>query len=180
MSSIFYWQKECNFVILNAYLSYCNIVWASNYTSRLNSLHISQKQSILILFNIPPSTSSKPTLYENSILNFYQINDFLTVTFMFKYAKNLLPQSFQKCCTLSSDIHSYGLRFSDKYRPEASHTTLKISSLKCSDPRTFSSIPATVISSESISIFKNSYKSYILNKWNHFMWIFYRASNFCC
>ena len=102
-------------------------MWASNYTSRLNSLHISQRRSIRILFNISPSSSSKPSFHENSILNIYQISDFLTAIFMFKYAKNLLPQSFTNFFTRSSDIHSYQFMnfyewfaefFSDKYRPE--------------------------------------------------------------
>ena len=111
------------YTLIYPYLSYCNIVWASNFTSRLNSLHVSQKRSIRILFNIPPSSSSKPSLYENSILNIYQINDFLTV--IFKYANNLLPQSLKTIFTHSSDIHSYGLLFSDKYMPEGSRTKLK-------------------------------------------------------
>ena len=69
--------------LIYQYLSYCNIVWASNYTSRLKSLHISQKRSIRILFDIPPSSSSKPSFYENSILNIYQTNDFLIAIFMY-------------------------------------------------------------------------------------------------
>ena len=150
--------------LIYPYLSYCNIVWASNYTSRLKSLHISQKRSIRILFNIPPSSSSKPSFYENSILNIYQTNDFLTAIFMYKYANNLLPHSFKNFFTRSSDIHSYCLRSADKFRPEASRTMLKKFSLKCSGPRIFSSIPITITSSKSISIFKSTYKSYILSK----------------
>ena len=70
--------------------------------------------------------------------------------------------------------------FLDKYRLEASRTLLKQWSLKCSDPRIFSSIPAIITSSEFTSIFKHSYKSYILNKWNHLVWIFRRDFYFCC
>ena len=50
--------------------------------------------------------------------------------------------------------------------------TLKNFLLKCSDPRISSSIPVIIKSSESTSIFKNSYKSKMLNKWNHLKWIF--------
>ena len=143
---------------------YCSIVWASNYTSRLKSLHISQRRSIRILFDIPPSSSSKPSFYENSILNIYQTNDFLIAIFMYKYANNLLSHSFKNFFTRSSDIHSYCLRSADKYRPEVSRTMLKKCSLKFSGPRIFSSIPITITSSKSTSIFKSTYKSYILSK----------------
>ena len=71
--------------LIYPYLSYCNIFWASNYTSRLKSLHISQKRSIRILFDIHPSSSSKPSFYENSILNIYRTNDFLIAIFMYIY-----------------------------------------------------------------------------------------------
>ena len=115
--------------LIYPYLSYCNIVLASNYTSRLKSLHISQKRSIRILFDIHPSLTSKPSFYENSILNIYQTNDFLIAIFMYKYANNLFPHSFTNFFTRSSDIHSYCLRSADKYRPEASRTMLKKFSL---------------------------------------------------
>ena len=150
--------------LIYPYLSYCNIVWASNYTSRPKSLHISQKRSIRILFDIPTSSSSKPSFYENFILNIYQTNDFLIAIFIYKNANNLLPHSFKNFFTRSSDIHSYCLRSADKYRPEAFRTKLKKFSLKCSGPRIFSSIPITIASSKSISIFKSTYKSYILSK----------------
>ena len=91
---IFYWQKDCTFVILCAYLSHCNIVWASNYTSRLNSLKYHKNglfvSSLIFLPRHPPSHP-----FANSILNIYQINDFLTAIFMFRYANNLLPHSFK-------------------------------------------------------------------------------------
>ena len=35
-----------NYTLICPYLSYCDIVWTSNYTSRLNFLHISQKRNI--------------------------------------------------------------------------------------------------------------------------------------
>ena len=87
---------------------------SSNYTPRLKSLHISQKLFLCILFNIPPSSSAKPSFYENSILNIYQTNDFLIANFMCKYIKNLFPRSFKNFFTRSSDIHSYYLRSADK------------------------------------------------------------------
>ena len=68
--------------------------------------------------------------------------------------------------------------FSDKYRPEAFCS--KTFSLKCSVYHIFSSIPITIISTKSILTLKHSYKSYILNKYNHLMWIFHHTSNSHC
>ena len=70
----------CNFVSIKSalmlyysliypYLIYCNIAWASNYPSRLKTLHISQKRSIRIIFHLPPGSSIQSKFVENNILN---------------------------------------------------------------------------------------------------------------
>ena len=99
------------------------------------------RKSNRVLFNIPHSSSSKPSFYENSVLNIYQINDFLTATF--KYVNNLMPQSLKKKIFILSSDNSYDLNlmiqlfihifmicvFLDKCKPEAFRTTLKNLSL---------------------------------------------------
>lgn len=93
-------------------------------------------------------------LLDIKYLSSYQL--ILIAIFTYKYPNNLLPRSFGNFFKRSSDIRSHRLLSVDKHRPEVSRTTLKkdFQVSKCSGPRMFSSIPVTIASSESISIFK--------------------------
>ena len=74
------------FALVFPYLSYCNIVWASNYPSRLNSLHTLHKSLIRAtsMFHLSPTTSCKHTFEEFKLLYIYQLNIFQIDVFMFK------------------------------------------------------------------------------------------------
>ena len=85
--------------------------------------------------------------------------------FMFKLENNLLPCLFENFFTKSSDIHSHNLRTLNNFRPDFAHTTTKLFSIKCSGPRNYSDIPASIKSSKTLSLFKKEYKSYLLRSW---------------
>ena len=144
------------------YISYCNIVWASNYPTRLLSLHILLKRLIRIIFFLHPLSSCKSKFTEHKLLNIYQVNLFQIGSFMYKYSNSTLPQSFHDFFLKSSDIHTHFLRSSNLFRPEFSNTRLKTFSIKCLGPRTYSVIPISIQSSESFSLFKSRLKSHLL------------------
>lgn len=144
------------------YISYCNIVWASNYPTRLLSLHILLKRLIRIIFLLHPLSSCKSKFTENNLLNIFQVNLFQIGLFMYKYSNSTLPQSFNDFFLKSSDVHTHFLRSSNFFRPEFAHTTLKTFSIKCSGPRTYSIIPVSIQASESFSLFKHRLKCYLL------------------
>ena len=150
------------YALIFPYLSYCNIVWASNYSTRLKPLHILQKRIIRIIFHMPPTSSCKIQMANNNILNIYQINFFQTGIFMYKYDNFILPSSFDNMFVKLSDVHSYDLRPGRCFRTDFARTTLKTFSIKCSGPRIYSIIPISVSSLKRISLFKQALKSYLL------------------
>ena len=126
----------------------------------------------VLIFNIPPSSSSKPSSY-GTTLNCQNLpNKWLSdCHLMLKYVNNLLPQSFKH---FFSFVRYSFLRFGFFTNIGVKlfyHTRQIFIEMLC--PPIFSLIPVTIISSE--SKFKHSYKSYTLNKWNHLVWI----SDFC-
>ena len=143
------------YALIFPYISYCNIVWASNYPSRLKPLHVLHKRSIRVMFHIPWRSSCKFKFLEHKILNTYQLNSFQIGMFMYSYANNLLPAPFADLIVKSSDIYSYGLRSASHFRPALARTTLRSFSIGCVGPRLYLSIPSSITSSMSLFSFNN-------------------------
>ena len=150
--------------LIHPYLSYCNIVWASNYFTRLKHVHFAQKRSIRIICRLQPLSSTKPFFVENKILNVHQLNMFQTALFMYKFEQKMLPASFDNYFIRSSEIHSHKLRYVNHFRAEFASTTLKKFSIKCSGPLLYSSIPIDFVTSATFSTFKSLYKLYLLSQ----------------
>ena len=146
------------------YLTYGNIVWASNYKSRLTGLVKMQKHAIRIMFHLPPSTSTKAKSIEHGLLNVIQINLFLIGQFMFKYSNSLLPSSFNNFFLKTSNLHNYNLRTNYAYRPDFAKTNMKLFSIKCIGPRVWSDVPPEISSLSHFASYKKLSKLYFLSK----------------
>ena len=59
------------------YLTYCNIVWGSNYCTRLKSLHKVQKKIVRLMTFSKFNESTKPIFKELKILDLFELNTFL-------------------------------------------------------------------------------------------------------
>ena len=150
------------YALIYPYLSYCNIVWASNYPTRLKSLRVLQKRIVRIIFHLPPSSSCRSKMVDNNLLSVSQINTFLISIFMYKYDNHMLPSSFEDFFVRSSQVHSHGLRSMNYFRTDFARTNCKFFSIRCSGPRIYSNIPTSISSLESISLFKKSLTKYLL------------------
>lgn len=149
--------------LIYPYLIYCNIAWASTYPSKLIHLLTLQKRIIRTIFRLHPRAHTKDFFISNGLLNIYQINKFQTCLFIYNYEHNLLPPSFNNMFFKSSDVHSYNLRSSNQLRSEFSRTTFKKFSICCKGPLLFSSLPSSLVSLNSSSLFKSHLKKHILS-----------------
>ena len=86
------------------HLSYCNIIWASNYQSRLTSLNTTQKWAIRTITNSPRGTHTSPLFYLLHTLKITDINQLQTALFMFDFKHNNLPPNFKDYFTTSFDL----------------------------------------------------------------------------
>ena len=76
---------------------------------------------------------------------------------MFKYQRNLLPQSFDNMFTKRKDIHTYNTRNKDNYQISAH----KIKGILHTGPRIWNSLPYNIKNAKSISQFKTKLYSYL-------------------
>jgi len=110
--------------LLLPYFSYCAIVWACCYHSRLASLIVLQKRAVS---NISGPAHTSPLFRNNNILKITDINNMPVALFMFKYYNSLLPPLFDSFFALNVDVHSYFTRSSQMFHIPSVMLSKKIS-----------------------------------------------------
>ncbi|XP_065643877.1 uncharacterized protein LOC136075253 [Hydra vulgaris] len=78
-----------------SYISYCNVIWASTYPSKLNTIYKIQKRASRLILNANKYASARPLLRELGVPNVYEINILNILIFMFKFKNGMLPSIFQ-------------------------------------------------------------------------------------
>lgn len=113
------------YVLYYPYFTYCNIVWGSNYLSRLKSLQKVQKNIIRLI------TFSKPLFIHLKILDIFQLNTFLISLFMYSQRTKKLPNTFNDYFLENNHLHYHNTRSAKKlhvkyYRTNYGKFSLKV------------------------------------------------------
>ena len=91
--------------MIHPYISYCNIVWASNYPTKLLKLHSLQSRAVRMVFGPTCRLPTDQMYKEVNILKPDQICTFQISEFMFKNHCSLLPNTFFDYFTTVSSIN---------------------------------------------------------------------------
>ncbi len=84
--------KNICFVFFNSYISYCNIIWASTYPSKLNTIYKQKKRASRLMLNTNKYASARPLLREIGVPNWSALVNILYILiFMFKFKNGMLP-----------------------------------------------------------------------------------------
>lgn len=145
------------------YLSYANLIWASNYVSPLQRLVILQKRAVRMIVGASRTEHSQPIFKDLNLLNLKQINTLQIALLLYSYSHNLLPASFEGYFTLNSKIHEHYTRGAELYRPIKTRTNMRKFSIKSAGPRIWNSIPVEIRNAKNKFIFKKSLKIFLLN-----------------
>jgi len=122
------------YTLIFPYLSYCNIVWGSNYPSYLLPLVILQKRIIRIVCNLPYLVSTKTCFFNLNILILDNINNYQVPLFMFRLHNNQYPRPDSFPLTTGSQIHSHFTRSAHHLRPQFARIQVKQFSIMCNGP----------------------------------------------
>jgi len=90
------------------YLTYCIEVWGSAFKTYLIPINKIQKKAIRIIFSYPYSHDLQPVYKKYRILNFFQLYNFFSCLFVFKYKKGILPDIFESFFIFP--VHTYNTR----------------------------------------------------------------------
>ena len=145
------------------YLTYCNIVWASTYPSRLKSLFMLQKKIVRIMTFAKYKENSKPLFLSLKILNIYELNIYLMALFMYSYFNENLPSYFNNYFKLNEMIHSHNTRTASNLFIDYKRTNYGKFSLKFRGAQIWNKLPKDLKLSKSYRQFKQSSKVYVQN-----------------
>jgi Reverse transcriptase (RNA-dependent DNA polymerase) len=147
--------------LINPYLMYCNMVWASNYPSRLTRLIILQKRALRVITKSKKNSHTAELFASHGILTLDQIRILQTEEFMYRYSHDLLPRTFANYFTTGSVIHSHNTRTASAYRTIFAHTNTRKFSIKIAGPKVWNNLPTSVTSAPLVCLFKKRLRAHL-------------------
>ena len=153
--------------LITPYLNYCNIIWASNYPSRLKPLEILQNRVIRLICNADRLASASSLFKRLHLLKLQDINSLQIALFMYKYHHHLLPASFNDYFVLNSRVHDHYTRSTNKnnyYLPNI-NTNIRKFGIKFSGPAVWNKIPIDIKSLASLYSVKQSFKKLLIDNY---------------
>ena len=155
--------RNIYYTMIYPYLTYCNIVWGSNYCTRLKSLHKVQKKIVRLMTFSKFKESTKPIFKELKLLDLFELNTFLVSLFMYSQRTNTLPKIFKNYFLQNDDLHQYNTRSAKNLHVEYHRTNYGKFSLKAKGTKIWNDLPDDVKKSNSFSIFKRKMKMILFN-----------------
>ena len=151
--------------LIYSYLNYCNVIWGGNTVTSLERLHRYQKSFLRVLAYKDRRAHSAPLFVQFKILPIYELFDFNVSQFVYKWYNNLTiyPKLFGNYFRLNEQIHNYPTRQHNDLHAYRFKTNIGLYSIKTQGQMTWNSLPAFIKNSRSLIVFKENYKSYLIN-----------------
>ena len=149
--------------LVHPYLSYCNMVWASNYVSRLKRLVLLQNKAVRIISGSFAYDSTTQIFHQFKIPKPEQIKIIQICEFMFKYRSHALPPTFDGYFHSTSEIHRYEVRSAANFRGISTRTNSRKFSLKNAGPAIWNGLPLQLRNVHSFLLFKTQLRMYLFS-----------------
>ena len=94
------------------------------------------------------------------MLNIYEINDYMLSIFMYKQIKSGMNDFY----IMNSSIHNHETRRSDDLHVPSSNSCVREFSVRINGALKWNSLPSYIRASQSLNVFKQSLKRYIIDK----------------
>ena len=155
------------YAFIYPHLTYCNQIWGTACSTYLNKLKILQKKAVRIIAGIRPRESSNPAFKSLNLLEFEDINTFLTGKLMFKVFHNKSPDTIQEIFTRNYDVHSYNTRQAQQYHLPKVHKNIGKCNLRFHGPSIWNKIMSSELVIDcSDLVFSRSLKRQIISNAN--------------
>src|SRR5688572_31481238 len=146
------------------YIAYCNMIWASNCTSRLHRINVLQKRVVRLIAGSPYNSQTKQLFIQLGILKIAQLKQLQINEFVHRHTYNTLPSSHANFYNLASNIHSHNTRILTSYRSEFARTNTRKFSIRCVGPEEWNSIPQDLRSILNLKLFKHKLRQWIIHQ----------------
>ena len=83
------------YAMIYPYLTYCNIIWTSTYSTRLRSIYLIHKKIVRIMTSSKYREESRPIFVSLKLMNIYELNMYFIALFMYLYFHDKPPRFFK-------------------------------------------------------------------------------------
>ena len=149
--------------LIYPYLSYCNLIWALTYPTRLQGLIRLQKRAVRLVAGACRSEHSAPLYNKFKILTVNLICELQIGEFFFRLEHKLLPPVFMNFLPHACDIHSHFTRSASLFRSVKCHSNIRQHTIKSQGVLIWNSIPLEIRHSKNIFIFKKKLRAHLLH-----------------
>ena len=157
--------KVIYFALVESHMQYCNMIWGNANEHILKPLISLQNKIIKIICFAPYSSDEVESHYADlKLLNLKQLHKLSKAKFMYKFKNGKLPASFDNFFTVAHHQHNYALRSreTNDYKRVWGKTRFGKQMLQDEGVQLWNNISPEIRNSNSINIFKNFYKTYLL------------------
>ena len=148
------------YAYIQSRLSYMNVIWAAAPNYLIDSLEITQRKALRVVF-CKPWNCSKSELYSCRTLPVTTLCKFSSLILVFKIIKKTAKIIFEP--SFIRDIHPYLTRNSDDFYIEHARTHLCSGNFFIRAFSEFNTLPATIKNQVTISRFKIKLKEFLFN-----------------
>ena len=163
--------------IIISHLEYCTPLLHNLNKGQMDLLLKLQKRCARTVLSCSNHTHSKPLFISLNWLPFHQIIELQTTVLMCKIKHAMCPQYLQEMFVSSSTVHTHRTRSvsSDAMYIKRGASNNFIKTFAYYGAKTWNSLPCALKDSQSLEIFKNSFKSFLMDKIkmdsSHYGWI---------
>ena len=147
--------------LFHPYLSYCNEIWGSTYTSNVNCLFTLQKKAIRLICNADRLAHTNAIFKDMSILNLSEFVKYNTAIVMFNIFHGTLPIQLQRRFSKYSSV--YSTRQTKSFVMVQVRTNLKAMCLSVHGVKLWNTLPDDITNCTSVNIFKKCLKKHFLS-----------------
>ena len=149
--------RNLYFSFIFPFVIYCNLIWGGTFKRYIDPIHLLQKKVIRIMNNAEYLAHTNCLFYKSEILNVFDIHKFILCNFVHsRIIDGNIPISLQPINTRSRGLPLPSNRRLTSIRRSPYYNGVIL----------YNSIPNTIKSSNSSSIFKRSLKSLFIEDYN--------------
>ena len=148
------------------YLNYCCEIWGNTYKSRIQPLHIIQKQAIRISQKAGYKAHSRPFVHQLKTLNIHDMVNFKNIVFMYNVCNKLVPDNVMSYFKTINACHNHNVRMTNcKFKTKFRRTTKTFECISVKGTKMWNDMPADIKLCRSMFIvyFKKCTKLYCCN-----------------
>ena len=134
------------------------MVWGNTYHSNILPIFIKQKKAMRIVCKVKSDHHSTELFANMNSLNFFQIVELLTATFMYKAFHQLLPCNLQKYFTIKSNVYGIETKQKNMFYQSYVRTTKKQHCISVAEVKLLNSINNNLRNSYSVLMLIFLYK----------------------